>query len=45
MFRVDEALVNPKYIDKVVDELLENPDINVGILVNPYFKKNSPFRY
>ena len=38
----DEALVNPKYIDKVVDELLENPDINVGILVNPYFKKNSP---
>ena len=38
----DEALVNPKYIDKVVDELLENSDINVGILVNPYFKKNSP---
>ena len=38
----DEALVNPKYIDKVVNELLENPDINVGILVNPYFKKNSP---
>ena len=37
----DEALVNPKYIDKVVDELLENPDINVGILVSPYFKKNS----
>ena len=38
----DEALVNPEYIDKVVDELLKNPDINVGILVNPYFKKNSP---
>ena len=38
----DEALVNPNHIDKVVDELLENPDINVGILVNPYFKKNSP---
>ena len=38
----DEALVNPKYIDKVVNELLENPDINVGILVNPYYKKNSP---
>ncbi len=38
----DEALVNPNHIDKVVDELLENPDINVGILVSPYFKKNSP---
>ena len=38
----DEALVNPEYIDKVVNELLENPDINVGILVSPYFKKNSP---
>ena len=38
----DEALVNPQYIDKVVNELQENPDINVAILVNPYFKKNSP---
>ena len=28
--------------DKVVNELQENPDINVAILVNPYFKKNSP---
>jgi len=38
----DEALVNPQYIDKVVNVLLENSDINVGILVNPYSKRNSP---
>lgn len=38
----DEALVNPKYIDKVVNELWDNPEINVGILVNPYSKRNSP---
>jgi len=38
----DEALVNPLYIDKVVAELQNNSDINVGILVNPYSKKNSP---
>lgn len=38
----DEALVNPEYIDKVVNELIENPDINVGMLVNSFFKKNSP---
>ena len=38
----DEALVNPEYIDKVVAALQENPDINVGILVNPYSKRNSP---
>lgn len=38
----DEALVNPIYIDKVVTELQNNPDINVGILVNPYSKINSP---
>jgi len=38
----DEALVNPKYIDKVTNELIENPDINVGILVNSFSKKNSP---
>lgn len=37
----DEALVNPEYIDKVVSELIENPEINVGILVNPFHKKNS----
>ena len=38
----DEALVNPLYIDKVVDELIINPDINAAMLVNPFNKKNSP---
>jgi len=38
----DEALVNPKYIDKVVEALWESPDINVGILVNSYNKRDSP---
>jgi len=38
----DEALVNPKYIDSVTNELIENPDINVGILVNSFSKKDSP---
>jgi 3-deoxy-manno-octulosonate cytidylyltransferase (CMP-KDO synthetase) len=38
----DEALVNPKYIDKVTNVLIENPNINVGILVNSFSKKDSP---
>ena len=38
----DEALVNPEYIDRVANELIENPDINVGILVNSFSKKDSP---
>lgn len=38
----DEALVNPKYIDKVTNELIANPDVNVGILVNSFSKKDSP---
>ena len=38
----DEALVDPKYIDRVTNELVENPDINVGILVNSFSKKDSP---
>ena len=38
----DEALVNPAYVDKVVAELQNNPGINVGILVNPYNKRNIP---
>lgn len=38
----DEALVNPEYIDAVVEALHNNPDINVAILVNPYFKINNP---
>ena len=37
----DEALVNPNYIDKAVDALYENPDLNVSILVNPYEKRLS----
>lgn len=37
----DEALVNPEYIDKVVNEMQQCPDVNVGILVNQYNKKNS----
>ncbi len=37
----DEVLVNPTYIDKVVTALYENPEINVGILVNPFNKYNS----
>ena len=38
----DEALVNPTYIDKAVNVLYENPDLNVSILVNPYEKRLSP---
>jgi len=38
----DEALVNPEHIDKVVAALLSDPAVNVGILVNPFFKRNSP---
>jgi len=38
----DEALVNPEYIDRVTNELIENPGINVGILVNSFSKKDSP---
>jgi len=37
----DEALVNPKYIDKAVQALHDNPDINVSILVNPFSKRLS----
>lgn len=38
----DEALVNPDYVDRVVSELIDEPDLNVGILVNSFTKKNSP---
>ena len=38
----DEALVDPEYIDRVTNELIENPDINIGILVNSFSKKDSP---
>lgn len=37
----DEALVNPLYIDKVIQALYDNLDINVSILVNPFNKKKS----
>ena len=36
----DEALVNPEHVDKVVSELIDEPDLNVGILVNSFSKKN-----
>ena len=38
----DEALVNPGHIDAVVAAVRDNPAVNVGILVNPYSKRNSP---
>jgi 3-deoxy-manno-octulosonate cytidylyltransferase (CMP-KDO synthetase) len=38
----DEALVNPEHINMAVNALHENPDINVGILVNKFTKRNSP---
>ena len=38
----DEALVKPQHIDAAVTMMLENPTINVGILVNKYFKENNP---
>lgn len=38
----DEALVNPEYIDKAIDALYDNPDINVSILVNSFKKRFSP---
>ena len=37
----DEALVNPQYIDLVTKKLLDSPDNDVAILVNPFKKKNS----
>lgn len=38
----DEALVNPSYVDKVVNQLEINLNVDVGILVNPFNKKDSP---
>ena len=37
----DEPLLNPKHIDKVMAPLVEEPDLNVSVLVTPYEKKNS----
>ena len=38
----DEALVNPEYIDKAVDSLVNSSGADVAILVNPFNKRNSP---
>ena len=38
----DEALVNPEYIDKAVDSLVNSSGTDVAILVNPFNKRNSP---
>lgn len=37
----DEALVNPEYIDRVVEALYQDPTLYVAILVNPFGKRNS----
>ncbi len=37
----DEALVNPAYIDKVVEEMQRDQSVNVSILVNPFNKRGS----
>ena len=38
----DEALVNPRYIDKVVEAIQTDRTVEVAILVNPFDKHNSP---
>jgi len=38
----DEALVNPLYIDKVVEAIQNDNTVDVAILVNPFDKHNSP---
>ena len=38
----DEALLNPEYIDRVVEALYLDPSLEVAILVNPFDKRNSP---
>ena len=38
----DEALVNPEYVDKVVNVLQQEPGVDVAMLVNPFSKRNSP---
>ena len=37
----DEALVNPNYIDRVVEALYKDPTLQVAILVNPFSKRSS----
>lgn len=38
----DEALVDPDHIDAVIAPLLEDPDLQIAILLRPFQKKNSP---
>ncbi|MFC1745055.1 3-deoxy-manno-octulosonate cytidylyltransferase [Candidatus Riflebacteria bacterium] len=38
----DEALVNPSHIDAVVSAMKDDPGVKVAILINPYYKRNSP---
>lgn len=37
----DEALVQPNHIDKVTQILIDDDSVNVGLLVNPFLKKQS----
>jgi 3-deoxy-manno-octulosonate cytidylyltransferase (CMP-KDO synthetase) len=37
----DEALVQPNHIDKVTQILIDDESVNVGLLVNSFFKKQS----
>lgn len=37
----DEALVNPESIDKVVQPLIKDQSLNMGILVNPTTRRNA----
>ena len=38
----DEALINPSHIDRVIQPLASQKDIQVAVLVTPFTKKNSP---
>ncbi len=38
----DEALLDPEHINKVVKALHDDNTVNVGLLVTPYNKRNSP---
>ena len=38
----DEPLLNPEHVDAVVRPLLEEPALQVAVLVTPYQRKNSP---
>lgn len=38
----DEALLNPDHIDRVVEPLKAEDDLQVAVLVTPFTKKNSP---